>query len=92
VDKTLVDLDGLNRQAGEVDKVRITDSEIVDGDRHAHLIELHQRRHRLSMMGDDHAFGDLQIEIARWHAASGQGVFDNRKPALVLQLLHREIH
>src|SRR6202171_5979346 len=92
VDKTLVDLDGLDRQTREVGQARIAGSEIVDGDRHAHLLQLHERRHRLFGMGDDHALRDFQIEIARRQAAGMQGVFDNRKPAVVLQLLHRQVH
>ena len=69
VDEALVDLDALDRQPREVGQARIAGAEVVDGDRHAALLQLDQRRHRLLRVRDDHALGDLEIEVLRRQAA-----------------------
>ena len=65
VHEPLVDLDALDRQAREVRQARVAGAEVVDRDRHAHLLQLHERRDRLFRMRDDHALGDLEIEVPR---------------------------
>src|SRR5207302_8168632 len=69
MDEALVDLDAMDRQSREIRQARIPGAEIVDGDRHAHLPQLGQRRERLLGMRDDDAFGDLEIEEMRRQAA-----------------------
>src|SRR5205823_8684855 len=38
------------------------------------------------------AFGDLEIEVSRWQAARLERLLDHGQPAIVLQLLHRQVH
>src|SRR4029079_1085053 len=91
VDEALVDLHALDRQAGEIGKARVAGAEVVDGDRHAHLLQFEKRRHRPFGMRDDDAFGDLEIEMTGRETAARQRLLDDRQPALVLQLLYGQI-
>src|SRR6266536_194325 len=91
VDESLIDFHRLNRQPGEIGQARIAGSEVVDGDRHAALLQLHQRGDGLFRMRDDDAFGDLEIEIMGGQGARRERFVDDAEPAVVLQLLYRQV-
>ena len=46
---------------------------------------------RFLRVRDDHAFGDLEVEVLRREAARAQRLLDDGEAAVVLQLLHREV-
>src|SRR5207244_1246024 len=92
VHEALVDLHALDRQPGQIRKARVAGAEIVHRDRYAHLLELLERCDGLFGMSDDHAFGDLEIEIARRQTTRLERLLDHGQPAIVLQLLHRQVY
>src|SRR5438552_8664904 len=92
VHEALVDIDALDRQPGQIRQARVAGAEVVDRDRYSHLLELLEGRDGLFRMGDDHAFGDLEIEVSRWQAARLERFLNHGQPAIVLQLLHRQVH
>ena len=89
--EALVDLHALQRQAREIGERRVAGAEVVHGDGHAHLLQPHQRRDRALGVRDDHALGDLEVEVVGRQPGGGERLLDDRQPALVLQLLHREV-
>src|SRR5260221_2090534 len=71
-----VDLKAIDRQAREVAQVRIAGAEIVDGDLHPQLLQAIKDGDRPLAALDQHAFGELELEIARLEARCAQGALD----------------
>ncbi len=89
--KRAVDLDLLDREAGEIGEARIAGAEIVHGDRYAELVEAGERvQHRVGVLQDD-AFGDLELEPVRLKPGLGQHPAHQPINILGLELRRREV-
>jgi hypothetical protein len=80
VDEGAVDLDFLDREAGEVAQARIAGAEIVHGDPHAELVEAGERFENGIGVLQDNAFGDLELQPLRL------------KPRLAQHPAHQPMH
>ena len=69
VEKRLVDLDHIHRQAREIRQRRKAHNEVVQGDTHADCLEFGEQRLGALGIGQQHAFGHLEIEHRRRQAA-----------------------
>src|SRR6266853_149410 len=87
-----VDLKAIDRQAREVAQVRIAGAEIVDGDLHPQLLQAIKDGDRPLAALDQHAFGELELEIARLEARCSQGALDGLHETGTAELLRRDVH
>src|SRR6267142_1203311 len=64
-DERAVDLQAVDRQAGEIRKARVAGAEVVHRDLHAERFQLAQQAQRVLAVVDQRAFGELQLERQR---------------------------
>src|SRR5439155_10636430 len=86
------DLKAIDRQAREVAQARVARTEIVDGDLHAQLLQAIEDGDRPVAALDQHAFGELELEVARLEPRCAQGVLDGIHEAGAAELLRRDVH
>src|SRR5882762_4181882 len=87
-----VDLKAIDRQAREVAQARIACSEIVDGDLHSQLLQAVEDGDGPVAALDQHALGELELEIARLEASRAQGALDGLHETGTAELPRRDVH
>src|SRR6266513_4959194 len=87
-----VDLKAIDRQAREIAQARIAHAEVVDGDLHAQLLQAPEDGDRPVAALDQHAFGELELEIARLEPRCAQGALDGTHETGVVELPRRDVH
>jgi hypothetical protein len=91
VDERAVDLDLLDREAGEIRQAGIAGAEIVHGDRHAELIEASEGvKDRVGVLEDD-AFGDLELQALGLEPGLGQHPTNQAIHILRFELRRRQV-
>src|SRR6266446_2486590 len=91
-DKGAVHLERVDREALEVRERRVADSEVVDGEPHAHLLDFGEHPARALGVLDHHALGELELEQFRPQPGALQRGRDILDQILVGELARREVH
>ena len=91
VDKRLVDLDHIDRQAFEIRQRREAGTEVVQCDTHADCLEFGEQRLGALGIGQQHAFGHLEIEHRRRQAAEFDQGADLVDEIILAQLVGGDI-
>src|SRR4029079_3830169 len=77
-----VDLQAIDRQPGQITQARVPRAEVVDRDLHAERLELFQDCDRTVPILDQHALGQLELEIAGLDPVGAQRLVDRSDEAL----------
>src|SRR6266699_2839056 len=86
-----VDLQAIDRQPREIAQVRITRTEVVHGDLHAQPFQISEDGDRPLAALDQHAFGELELEIVRLELRCAQGALDSLRETGTAELLRRNV-
>src|SRR5439155_10207868 len=87
-----VDLKAIDRQPREIAQARIARPEIVHGDLHAQLFQSIEDGDRPVAALDQHAFGELELEISRLELRCAQGALDGPRETGTAELLRRDVY
>ena len=91
LDEGAIDLDRVDRKLLHQRHRGIAGAEIVDGEAHAAAADDVEQFDRAADVVHHHAFGDLELQQLRRHAARGQRVVDVPQQILVRELPRREV-
>ena len=89
LDERAVDLQRVDGEALQVRQARVAGAEVVDGQAHAHLVQLLERLHGLVGVVHQHALGQLELEQRRREAAVAQRLLDHHDQLLLAELPRR---
>src|SRR5258706_417818 len=87
-----VDLQAVDRQPREIAQARIARAEVVHGDLHAQPFQTSEDGDRPVAALDQHAFGELELEIVRFELRRAQGALDGMHETGTAELLRRDVH
>src|SRR5260221_13686687 len=92
VHERAVDLQAVDRQPREIAQARIARAEVVHGDLHAQPFQTSEDGDRPVAALDQHAFGELELEIVRFELRRAQGALDGMHETGTAELLRRDVH
>src|SRR5882762_9642296 len=87
-----VDLKAIDRQPRQIAQARIARPEVVHGDLHAQLFQGIEDGDRPVAALDQHAFGELELEIARLELRCAQGALDGLRETGTAELPRRDVY